>query len=90
MQKNLTKKFLLNQELWLVWAKAREVIQVMDDLRSAKVDFITVDSIYNLLKHHPLSRYHPSDPKEFEDMKQRFPASVFLTVNSPLITQMMI
>ena len=45
-----------------------EVIQVMDDLRSAEVDFITIGQyLQPSPKHHPLSRYYtPQEFKEFE------------------------
>ena len=35
-----------------------EVIQVMDDLRSANVDFLTIGQyLQPTAKHHPLDRY---------------------------------
>ena len=45
-----------------------EVYQVMDDLRSADVDFITIGQyLQPSPKHHPLHRYyHPDEFKEFE------------------------
>ena len=48
-----------------------EVIQVMDDLRSAEVDFITIGQyIQPSAKHHPLDRYyHPDEFKEFENIE---------------------
>ena len=48
--------------------KKEEVIQVMDDLRSAEVDFITIGQyLQPSPKHHPLNRYyHPDEFKEFE------------------------
>ena len=47
-----------------------EVIQVMDDLRSAEVDFITIGQyLQPSPKHHPLNRYyHTSEFKEFEQI----------------------
>ena len=47
-----------------------EVIQVMDDLRSAEVDFITLGQyLQPSAKHHPLDRYyHPDEFKEFENI----------------------
>jgi lipoic acid synthetase len=43
-----------------------EVLQVMDDLRSAEVDFITIGQyLQPSAKHHPLDRYyHPDEFKE--------------------------
>ena len=45
-----------------------EIIQVMDDLRSAEVDFITIGQyLQPSAKHHPLNRYyHPDEFKELE------------------------
>ena len=47
-----------------------EVIQVMDDLRSAEVDFITIGQyLQPSAKHHPLDRYyHPDEFKEFKNI----------------------
>ena len=47
-----------------------EVIQVMDDLRSAEVDFITIGQyLQPSAKHHPLERYyHPDEFREFESI----------------------
>ena len=47
-----------------------EVIQVMDDLRSAEVDFITIGQyLQPSAKHHPLDRYyHPDEFKEFDNI----------------------
>merc|ERR1712078_279835 len=45
-----------------------EIIQVMDDLRSANVDFITIGQyLQPSVRHHPLNRYyHPDEFKELE------------------------
>ena len=63
-----------------------EVIQVMDDLRSAEVDFITIGQyLQPSPKHHPLSRYyHPSEFKEFEDIAK---TKGFLLVSSSPLTR---
>ena len=43
-----------------------EIIQVMDDLRSAEVDFLTIGQyLQPSVKHHPLHRYY--HPNEFKD-----------------------
>ena len=45
-----------------------EIIQVMDDLRSAEVDFLTIGQyLQPSVKHHPLDRYYK--PEEFEELK---------------------
>ena len=42
--------------------KKEEIIQVMDDLRSAEVDFITIGQyLQPSPKHHPLDRYYHPD-----------------------------
>ena len=58
-----------------------EVIQVMDDLRSAEVDFITIGQyLQPSPKHHPLDRYYnPSEFKEFETIAK---TKGFLLVSS--------
>ena len=50
-----------------------EVVQVMDDLRSAEVDFITIGQyLQPSPKHHPLSRYYtPEEFKEFEKSQRQ-------------------
>ena len=50
--------------------KHDEIIQVMDDLRSANVDFITIGQyLQPSVKHHPLERYyHPDEFKELESI----------------------
>ena len=58
-----------------------EVIQVMDDLRSAKVDFITIGQyLQPSVKHHPLHRYYT--PNEFKELKIIATTKGFLLVSS--------
>ena len=63
-----------------------EVIQVMDDLRSAEVDFITIGQyLQPSTKHHPLDRYyHPDEFKEFENIAK---TKGFLLVSSSPLTR---
>ena len=57
-----------------------EVIQVMDDLRSAEVDFITIGQyLQPSVKHHPLDRYY--HPDEFEEFKN-------LNATDDMVTQL--
>ncbi len=45
-----------------------EILQVMDDLRSADVDFLTIGQyLQPSEKHHPLDRYYK--PEEFDELK---------------------
>jgi lipoic acid synthetase len=63
-----------------------EIIQVMDDLRSAEVDFITIGQyLQPSAKHHPLDRYyHPDEFKEFENIAK---TKGFLLVSSSPLTR---
>ncbi len=63
-----------------------EIIQVMDDLRSADVDFITIGQyLQPSAKHHPLDRYyHPDEFKELESISKK---KGFLLVSSSPLTR---
>ena len=63
-----------------------EIIQVMDDLRSAEVDFITIGQyLQPSAKHHPLNRYyHPDEFKELENIAK---VKGFLLVSSSPLTR---
>ncbi len=63
-----------------------EIIQVMDDLRSAEVDFITIGQyLQPSPRHHPLNRYyHPDEFKEFEVIAK---TKGFLLVSSSPLTR---
>ena len=63
-----------------------EILQVMDDLRSADVDFLTIGQyLQPSVKHHPLHRYYK--PKEFEDLKSIAKSKGFLLVSSSPLTR---
>ena len=58
-----------------------EILQVMDDLRSANVDFLTFGQyLQPSVKHFPLQRYY--DPSEFKDLEVIAKAKGFLLVSS--------
>ena len=63
-----------------------EIIQVMDDLRTAEVDFITIGQyLQPSVKHHPLNRYyHPDEFKELESIAR---IKGFLLVSSSPLTR---
>ena len=63
-----------------------EIIQVMDDLRFADVDFITIGQyLQPSAKHHPLNRYyHPDEFKELESIAR---IKGFLLVSSSPLTR---
>ena len=63
-----------------------EIIQVMDDLRSAEVDFLTIGQyLQPSVKHFPLIRYyHPDEFKELYDIAKN---KGFLLVSSSPLTR---
>jgi lipoic acid synthetase len=63
-----------------------EVLQVMDDLRSAGVDFLTIGQyLQPTRKHHPVMRFVP--PDEFEALKTIAFAKGFLMVSASPLTR---
>ncbi|MFL2853506.1 MAG: lipoyl synthase [Candidatus Pelagibacter sp.] len=63
-----------------------EILQVMDDLRSANVDFLTIGQyLQPSVKHFPLQRYY--DPKEFKDLEVVAKAKGFLLISSSPLTR---
>ena len=58
----------------------------MDDLRSAKVDFLTIGQyLQPSVKHHPLDKYYT--PDEFEELKSIAKSKGFLLVSSSPLTR---
>ena len=66
--------------------KKDEVLQVMDDLLSANVDFLTIGQyLQPSTKHYPLNRYvHPEEFKEFKELAL---SKGFLIVSSSPLTR---
>ncbi len=63
-----------------------EIIQVMDDLRSAEVDFLTIGQyLQPSTKHHPLNRYYL--PNEFKELETIAKTKGFLLVSSSPLTR---
>jgi len=63
-----------------------EIIQVMDDLRTANVDFLTIGQyLQPSPKHYPLSRY--VHPNEFLELKKIALGKGFLLVSSSPLTR---
>jgi lipoic acid synthetase len=63
-----------------------EIFQVMDDLRAADVDFLTIGQyLQPSAKHHPLEKYYT--PKEFDDYGTIAKAKGFLLVSSTPLTR---
>ncbi len=63
-----------------------EIMQVMDDLRSADVDFITIGQyLQPSVKHYPLARYY--HPDEFKKLELMAKSKGFLLVSSSPLTR---
>ena len=63
-----------------------ELLQVMDDLKAADVDFLTIGQyLQPSTKHFPLDRYYT--PKEFDDLGVIAKAKGFLLVSSSPLTR---
>ena len=66
--------------------KKDEILQVMDDLRSADVDFLTIGQyLQPSVKHFPLQRYY--HPNEFDELKKIALSKGFLLVSSSPLTR---
>ena len=66
--------------------KKDEILQVMDDLKAADVDFLTIGQyLQPSTKHYPLDRYYT--PKEFDDLGTIAKAKGFLLVSSSPLTR---
>jgi len=66
--------------------KRNEVLQLMDDLRSADVDFLTIGQyLQPTPKHAPIDRFVP--PEEFEDLERTARAKGFLLVSASPLTR---
>ena len=64
----------------------KEVLQVMDDLISSKVDFLTIGQyLQPSVKHYPLDRYY--NPEEFEELENIAKSKGFLLVSSSPLTR---
>ena len=63
-----------------------EILQVMDDLISADVDFLTIGQyLQPSVKHHPLDRYYK--PEEFKELETIATSKGFLLVSSSPLTR---
>ncbi len=85
--KKLNKKIFTKSGIMVgLGENKEEIIQVMDDLRSAEVDFITIGQyLQPSPKHHPLHKYyHPDEFKEFEQIAK---TKGFLLVSSSPLTR---
>ena len=63
-----------------------EILQVMDDLKAADVDFLTIGQyLQPSVKHFPLDRYY--SPKEFDELGNIAKSKGFLLVSSSPLTR---
>jgi len=85
--KNLSKKIFTKSGIMLGLGETHdEVIQVMDDLLQANVDFLTIGQyLQPTEKHYPLKRYvHPDEFKEYKTLAL---SKGFLIVSSSPLTR---
>ena len=85
--KKLNKKIFSKSGLMVgLGENKNEIIQVMDDLRVAEVDFLTIGQyLQPSPKHFPLQRYYK--PDEFKDLKSIAISKGFLLVSSSPLTR---
>ena len=85
--KKLNKKIFSKSGLMVgLGENKNEIIQVMDDLRVADVDFLTIGQyLQPSPKHFPLQRYYK--PDEFKDLKSIAISKGFLLVSSSPLTR---
>ena len=85
--KNVNKNVFTKSGIMLGLGESRdEILQVMDDLKAAEVDFLTIGQyLQPSTKHYPLDRYYT--PKEFDDLGTIAKAKGFLLVSSSPLTR---
>ncbi len=85
--KKINKKIFTKSGVMLGLGETKnEILDVMDDLLSANVDFLTIGQyLQPTNKHHPLNRY--VHPDEFKDLKRIALSKGFLIVASSPLTR---
>ena len=85
--KKINSKIFTKSGIMLGLGEERdEILQVMDDLISAEVDFLTIGQyLQPSVKHYPLKRY--VHPEEFEKLKTIAKSKGFLIVASSPLTR---
>ena len=85
--KKINKKIFTKSGIMLGLGETKnEVLQVMDDLLSANVDFLTIGQyLQPSVKHYPLMRY--VHPEEFKKLKELALSKGFLIVASSPLTR---
>ena len=85
--KKMNKKVFTKSGIMVGLGETRdEILQVMDDLKSADVDFLTIGQyLQPSVKHFPLDRYYL--PEEFKELGDIAKAKGFLLVSSSPLTR---
>jgi lipoic acid synthetase len=85
--KRMNKKVFTKSGIMVGLGETRdEILQVMDDLKSADVDFITIGQyLQPSVKHFPLDKYYT--PDEFSELGDIAKAKGFLLVSSSPLTR---
>ena len=85
--KRINKKVFTKSGMMVGLGETRdEILQVMDDLKSADVDFLTIGQyLQPSVKHFPLDRYYT--PQEFEEFASIAKSKGFLLVSSSPLTR---
>ena len=85
--KKINKKVFTKSGIMVGLGESRdEILQVMDDLKAAEVDFLTIGQyLQPSVKHFPLDRYYT--PKEFDELGTIAKAKGFLLVSSSPLTR---
>ena len=85
--KKMNKKVFTKSGIMVGLGETRdEILQVMDDLKSADVDFLTIGQyLQPSVKHFPLDRYYT--PNEFKELGDIAKAKGFLLVSSSPLTR---
>jgi len=85
--KEMNKKIFTKSGIMLGLGETKnEVLEVMDELKSANVDFLTIGQyLQPSVKHYPLKKY--VHPKEFQELKEIALSKGFLIVASSPLTR---
>ena len=85
--KKINKKVFTKSGIMVGLGETRdEILQVMDDLKSADVDFLTIGQyLQPSVRHFPLQRYYK--PEEFDELGAIAKAKGFLLVSSSPLTR---
>ncbi len=85
--KKMNKKVFTKSGIMVGLGETRdEILQVMDDLKSADVDFLTIGQyLQPSIKHFPLDRYYT--PDEFKELGDIAKSKGFLLISSSPLTR---